>query len=556
MAQTVITALLPDCQPSENICVANELQVVNLLPMNGRAAVAETSPPEIKTKTRWLSGPAIVLYLAALKFLLHIVSAGRYGMFRDELYYLACGQHLAWGYVDQPPLIALIAWFARHIFGESLYGLRLLPALAGAALVWIAGELAREMGGGRVAQIAAASAVFAAPIYLVFDHWLTMNAFDPLFWMGCAWCVLRVINSGDGRWWILFGILAGLGLENKYSIAFFLGALLVGLLLTPQRKILRGRYFWLGISLAVAIALPNFIWEVTHHFPFLELMHNIRSSNRDVVRGPVAFIADQAMILNPASFLLWAGGTVWLLVARRARAYRAIGICFVLALVLFIAMKGKNYYVAPAYPVVFAAGGVGLEAMTRDRRMRFLAVAYVALILIAGAILAPTMTPLLSPEAYLRYQRRLGLTPPKAENQPTGPLPQYLADEFGWEEMAREVARAYHSLTPDEQAHTAIFAENYGEAGAIDFFGPKYGLPRAICAHQSNWYWGPRQYTGESMLIVGSDGKGLDRKFRSYRVVGHVEHPYSRLDEHFDLYLGQGLNWNLQTIWPKLKKWS
>jgi hypothetical protein len=175
---------------------------------------------------------------------------------------------------------------------------------------------------------------------------------------------------------------------------------------------------------------------------------------------------------------------------------------------------------------------------------------------VSGAVLAPIFAPVLSPEGFLRYQHRLGIEPPRAENQPTGPLPQYFADEFGWEEMAREVARAYHALPPEQQAKTVIFAENYGDAGAIDFYGPKYGLPRAVCAHQSNWFWGPRGYDGKSMLLVGSDGRGLGKKFRNYRVVGHVDHAYSRLDEHFDLYLAEGLNWNLQTIWPKLKKWG
>lgn len=527
-----------------------------LLMMSANAERAVPSRPGTGAATGWQSGSAMVLYIAAIKFVLHMATAGRYGIFRDELYYLACAQHLSWGYVDQPPMIAWIAWIARHVFGESLYGLRFLPALAGAGLVWIAGKLAREMGGRRIAQVAAACAVLTAPMYLVFDHWLTMNAFEPLLWMGCTWCVLRIINGGDGKWWILFGVLAGLGLENKYAAIFFLMALLAGLLATEQRRILRGRFFWVGIGLAVVIALPNFTWQAVHHFPFLELMRNIRSTHRDVVRGPVAFMVDQAMIMNPISFLLWAGGVAWLLFARRARSYRAIGICFVLVVALFIAMKGKNYYVAPIYPMALAAGGVALEACTRGRRMWVVAVAYVASILMVGAVLAPTMTPLLSPEAYLRYQQRLGIAPSKAENQPTGPLPQYFADEFGWEEMAQQVARAYHALPADEQANTVVWADNYGDAGAIDFYGPKYGLPRSVCAHQSYWLWGPQQYTGERMLIVGSDGEGLDKKFASHRVVGHVEHPYSRLDEHFDLYLGEHFKWNLQTSWPRMKHWD
>ena len=171
----------------------------------------------LPSSSRWSSGPAIVLYPAAAKFLLHIFTAGRYGIFRDELYYLACAEHLDWGYVDQPPMVALAAWLARnisnHVFGGSLLGLRLLPALAGAALIWLTGKVTREMGGGRFAQALAALAILAVPIFLIFHHWLTMNAFEPLIWLGAAWCVVRAINTGKASYWLWFGVLIGVGLE-------------------------------------------------------------------------------------------------------------------------------------------------------------------------------------------------------------------------------------------------------------------------------------------------------------------------------------------------------
>jgi 4-amino-4-deoxy-L-arabinose transferase-like glycosyltransferase len=261
---------------------------------------------------RFLSGPAIVLMLALAKFLFHLLTAGRYGIFRDELYYLACSEHLGFGYVDQPPLIALIAWIARHLFGESPFGLRLLPAIAGAATVWLTGKLAREMGGGIFAQALAALAVVAAPIYLLLHHWLTMNAFEPLIWVACAWCIVRAINQGDPRYWLGFGLLLGLGMENKYTTVFFALAVFAALLFAPQRRFLANPWIWLSALCSFLIFLPNLIWLVRHDFPFLELMHNIRSTHRDVVRGPVAFIADQAMLMNPISFPLWVGGLVWL----------------------------------------------------------------------------------------------------------------------------------------------------------------------------------------------------------------------------------------------------
>ena len=272
--------------------------------------------PTSQSHTRWTSGSALVLYIAAAKLLVQLLTAGRYGIFRDELYYLACSEHLAWGYVDQPPLIALIVWFVRRAFGESLIGLRLLPALAGAALVWMSGQLAREMGGRRFAQALAALATFAVPIFLVFHHWLTMNAFEPLIWLGAAWCVVRAGNSRQARYWLWFGVLIGLGMETKYSVIFFAFAIVIGLLLTSQRRFLTSKWIWLGALAAYLIFLPNLLWLINHNFPFLELMENIRESGRDVARGPLAFVLDQAMIMNPILAPLWIGGLGWLFIGK------------------------------------------------------------------------------------------------------------------------------------------------------------------------------------------------------------------------------------------------
>src|SRR5262245_43698697 len=258
------------------------------------------------------SGFAIVLYIAAAKLAFHLVTAGRYGIFRDELYYLACAEHLDWGYVDQPPLIALIVWLARHTFGDSLLGLRLLPAMAGAALVVVTGKLAEELGGRRFSQALAALAAAVVPIYLIMHHWMTMNAFEPLIWMGCAWCILRAINSGRMLYWIGFGVLIGVGMQNKYSVAFFAGGVFIGLLATRERFVLKSRWFWIGTVAAFLIFLPNLIWLARHNFPFLELLSNVRRSGRDVVRSPLSFIADQANILNPVLLPLWVSGLIWL----------------------------------------------------------------------------------------------------------------------------------------------------------------------------------------------------------------------------------------------------
>jgi hypothetical protein len=502
-----------------------------------------------------LTATVVVWSLAAAKLLLHLLTATRYGVFRDEMYYAACSEHLAWGYVDQPPMIALLVWITRHLFGESLFALRLLPALAGAALVWMAARMAREMGGGTFAQALAALAAMVVPIYFILHHWMTMNAFEPLIWMGCLWCVLRAINSGETRYWLWFGMIAGVGFQTKYSIAFLLAGVIAGVVATPERRFLKSRHIWLGALAAFLIFLPNFLWLVQHSFPFLELMHNIRMTNRDVARGPVAFVLDQALIMNPFLFPLWIGGLVWLLAGREGRRYRVLGIAYAVMLATFIILKGKNYYLAPVYPMLFAAGAVAFEKVTQQN-WRWTRSAYIVLVVAAGAVLAPISVPLLSPEAYLRYQKFIGLEPPRAENQNNGPLPQYFADEFGWEDMVREVARIYHSLPPEEQARTAIFGNGYGEAAAIDYFGAKYGLPKAISRHQNYWYWGPRDYTGDIMIVLRSDGRGDREHFKSVEVAGHVDHEYSRRDEHYDIFLCRGLKRNLKDVWPQMKLWN
>jgi len=440
------------------------------------------------------------------------------------------------------------------VLGDSPLGVRLLPILAGAAVVWLAGTLAREMGGGRFAQGLAALAVVVVPIYLVAHTWLTDNVFEQLIWMGCVWLVVRAINTGDARYWLWFGVVAGLGFENKYSIAFLLLGLLIGVALTPHRHFLKSGYLWLGVLACAAISLPNLLWEIRNHFPFLELIHNIRLSDRDVVRAPLAFIADQAMIMNPVLFPLWIGGLVWLLAARDGRRYRLLGWTYLVVLGAFIALKAKNYYVAPIYPILFAAGAIDLERMAQGRPIgTWVRSIYVALVIVVGVVLMPFSVPVFSPENFLRYQKALGFKPPEIEHQQNGPLPQWFADEFGWREMVEKVAKVYNSLPPEERARTAIFSNGWGEAAAVDFYGPRYGLPQAISKHNSYWMWGPGNYDGSSMIILRSHGRDEPKLFQSVEVVGLVEHPYARRDEYFDIYLCRGLKANLRDAWPKLK---
>jgi hypothetical protein len=496
-----------------------------------------------------------VFGLAGAKFGIHLYAGRHYGYFVDEMYYLACSRHLAWGYVDQPPLIALIAWFGRAVLGGSLPAVRVLPALAGAGEIAMTALIARALGGGWFAQLLAGLAALVAGGILGIDSFLSMNAFEPLIWLGCAWLVIRMIQTGNDRLWIWFGVLAGVGLENKYSMLIFGAGMVFGLILTPERKILASRWLWVGGAIAFLLFLPNLVWNIQHHFPFLELQANIRASGRDVPLGPGAFFAQETLAMQPLALPVWLAGLWFFFATERGRRFRALGWAWVITAVVIVAMSPRIYYLFPAFPLLFAGGGVIWESWlsARGAWARF---AYPALLIVTGAMFAPLAIPVLPPETYIRYTKAMHLAPPAIETHKLGPLPQIFADQFGWPEMVETIAKVYNSLPADVRSQTAIFAQSYGQAGAIDLFGPKYGLPPAISGHQSYFLWGPRQYTGSSMIVLGDNRANLERQFASVEKVAHIDHPYSMPYNHVDVYYCRGLKLPLNEAWARVKKWD
>ena len=510
----------------------------------------------------WWFVPAIV---ALIYFAAHAATATRYGYFRDALYYLACSQHLDWGYVDQPPLIALLGWIARHTFGTSLHALLLWPALAGCGRILLTAAFARELGAKRFGIALAATLAAVPAVWIAIDHQFAMNAFEALFWTGCAFVLLRMIRTGDASLWVAFGAIGGLGLENKYSMGFFAAALLLGLLLTPQRKLLWTPWLAAGGGVALLIFLPNLLWNIHHHWPFLELMRNIRTSGKDIALPPLKYLGQQALMMGPQTLPFWLAGLGFYFFSRRAAAYRVFGWAFVLTIAFFMAMHGKDYYSAPAYAMVLAAGAVATEMFfdsarftARPRLRSFLRGAAFRVQVIGLLVTLPFVLPVLPIEKFVAFQKWIGVEPPRTERNQIGVLlPQHFADEFGWQEMVEQVARVYHSLPPEEQAKTAIYTENYGEAGAIDFFGPRYGLPKAICAHQNYFFWGPRDYTGEIMILVGSESIDDAREhFASVETVATLNSPYSMPHEQRPILLARGLKVDLRALWPSLKNWN
>ena len=307
--------------------------------------------------------------IAALYFLAHMATATRYGYFRDALYYLACTEHLAWGYVDQPPLFVFLAWFARHTLGTSLPALIFWPALAGASRIVLTGAFARELGAKKFGTALAAVLAATPAVWYAIDHQFGMNAFDPLFWTGCAFALLRMIKTENPQWWIVFGAIAGLGLENKYAIGFYAACLLAGLLLTPQRKFLFSPWLFAGGAVALLLFLPNLLWNIQHHWPFLELMHNIRSSGRDVVLSPAGFLGQQLIMTTPLAFPFTLFG-LYFYFSAAGKTFRVFGWTFVFTITFFLLAHGKDYYTAPVYPLVLAAGAVATERFLSRRSVR------------------------------------------------------------------------------------------------------------------------------------------------------------------------------------------
>jgi hypothetical protein len=497
-----------------------------------------------------------VAYVAAAMLVFRLATAGVYGLFVDELYFLACGEHLAWGYVDMPPLTAVQAWLARSLFGDSMVAIRFLPALEGASLVLLVGALTRRLGGGRFAQGLAALATALAPGLLLVFSFLSMNAVEPLVWTGMAYALVRVVQ-GEPRWWLAFGAIAGIGLENKDTVLVYGFALVVGLLLLPGRRLMANRWFLLGGLVALVMWLPNLVWMVQHHFPHLEQLANIRRNSRNVELSPLAFVGQQFLFTGPGAAVLWVGGLAWLGAGKEGHRYRPLGVAYLVTLVMLIATHGRVYYLLAAYPALLAAGGVALEAWLSRPRLRWVKPAFAALVALSGAVLAPLATPILPPEAYLRYTRAIHLEQPTIEHRRASALPQLFADRFGWPEMAATVARVYNALPPAERAKAAIFCQDYGEAGAIDFYGPKLGLPKAISGHLTYWYWGPRGHTGEVVIVLRDRRKALERLFDSVDEAAVVSHPYSMRSQNFTIYVcRKPKGWRFEEIWPRLKSWD
>jgi len=505
---------------------------------------------------RLLAGDlAIPFYIALVKLFIHFYTnafAG-YGIFRDELYYLANTEHLDLGYVDHPPLSIFILAASRLLLGDSLFALRLLPALTGGGTVFIIGLMVREMGGGKIAQFAACTGAALSFIFLAMNTIYSMNSFDILLWTLGFYTVIRLMNTHQKRYWIVLGLIVGLGALNKTSMLWFGAAVAIGLIFVQERIWLKTRWPYIAGVLAFVLFLPFIIWNVEHDFAHLEFMR-IASTEKYVSQTPVTFLSGQVLLHNPFALPLWLGGLIFLLIHKSTLRYRIVGIIFiVVAAILIVNWHSKAEYLAAAFGGVYAGGGLALERLLDGSFLKRVRAAYLTLVVVSAIILMPLVLPVLPVETYIKYSEATGLNGGTAEGHELKELPQFYADMFGWENMAETVARVYHSLPPEEQAVCAIYGTNYGKAGAVDFFGRRYGLPRAISFHNSYAFWGPRGYSGKVVIAIGGDIEDYNDLFESVEQAAVIRSEYVMpYENNLPVYVCRNVKEPLDSLWARI----
>jgi len=521
-----------------------------------------TSPVSVeapKRDTLLSTGMAVVWAIALAKLLFHIYFNNRYGYFRDEFDYMSCGDHLQWGYVDQPPLIPFLTHISRAVLGDSLRAIRFLPALASSLLVVQSAVVARQLGGRRYALLLTALCVALAPQYLSNGGLLGTNILEPNLWLGCAYFVILAIKRNDPRYWIGFGIVAGLGMEEKYTIAVFGLGVAVGLLLTEQRRTFFNPWIWIGGLAAFLVFLPNLLWNLHYDWPFLQLIRAIRAEGRDVVLGPLQFFFQQLLVVNPFAAPVWLAGLFALLFWRPLRPYRALGWAYLVSYTVIFLQHGKNYYLAPVYPMLFAAGAVAIDSVLGElpSPRAWLKPVIVSVVLLSGAYLSPIVVPMFSPERFLAYAKTLPFKLPVNEHSHArAAVPQWYSDQFGWKEIADETAVGWNHIPQAERSDCGIFAQDYGQAGAIDFFGRREGLPGAMSGDRTYWIWGPHNYSGNCMIVLDDRKEVLERYWNQVEFVGRSAPNDWALEQQIPVFLCKGKKFDSwANVWPRLKRW-
>ncbi len=452
-------------------------------------------------------GPVFGIALAMM--VLELAVSARYGYHRDELYFLACARHLAWGYVDQPPLVPFVAWLSPKLFGASVVSLRVFPALAGGAAVVFSALTARELGGRWRAQVLAALAAATSPQLLAAFHLLSTTAFDIFLWSAITLLVVRLLRTGNERLWLAVGAVTGVALLNKFNVAFLVLGLAAGLLLGGRRRMLLSPWLWAGCVLALGIWSPNIVWNAQHDWAAVAMMHRLHEEN-STLGASLAFIPEQIIVVGPVLAVLWIAGLRRLL---RHPFGRPLGYAFLVMLVLYAVTGAKSYYLAGGYYMLFAAGGVWAEERLLHRPPAKGVRGWVAL-MVAGAVVAMPLTLPVLPASAL------------AKGPWEGAIDKDLSATVGWPSLVGQIAAIADRLPVSERANLVIYTGDYGAAGAVDLYGARYGLPHAISGHNTYWWWGPvGAHNGAPTIAVDLPKQYLQTIFTEVTPAGTVATP-------------------------------
>lgn len=486
----------------------------------------------------------ILVGIALARLLVHLFANVNYDFHRDELAVWNDARHLAWGYVAYPPLTPFLAHVSMALFGDSLTAFRAPAALAQSVAMLLAGLIARELGGRRMAQVFAALAVACAPLSMVMGSMLMYTSIDYLWVVLLAWAMLRVVNSGDARWWLGVGLIIGLGMMTRYTMLFWVAGAVAGVLATPLRRQLCSPWLWAGVAISLLLFLPNAWWQWQHDFIYLDFARHLHERDVRIGRTDGFLLGQLSIGASLLTLPLWIAGLVWLAFAQAAARWRILAWMYAVPLLLFMLVRGRDYYVAPGYPMLLAAGAVALEAgiaRLRPRTGQWSGAGAAVVLACALGTTALVFLPLapIGSEGW-RISRRVHDT---------------FAEQVGWPEIVAEVARIYDALPADERARTAIFANNYGEAGAIDRYGPRYGLPPAIGTVNSYWARGPGTPPPLTVIVLGDDAEGISATPATCTLAGQVHIPHEVENEesgHPAIFICRDFQVPLSKLWPPM----
>ena len=462
----------------------------------------------------------IILGISLINLFIHTLTNGQYGFFRDELYFIDCSKHLAFGYADMPPLTPFFAKIVITLFGETLHGLRFFPALLSSGIVFLTGLMVKEMGGKLFAQVLASITILIAPVFLVAGTMFQTIPVDQFFWVFICYLIIRLINTNYQKLWLLIGLVFGLGLMAKYSTAFLALAIFTGILISKHRIMLTKIWIWLGVVIALLVFLPNLLWQIHNDFPVLDHMQALR---QDESTPTLQFLFEQVIILHPLNLPIWIAGILFFFLNEKGKKYQILVWIYIVSLLIYLLMKGKSYYLAPAYPVLLAGGSVIIEIFIFKKHLKWLKYAIPGLLLLSAIIMSPVWLPILSVDKIIK----LGIADYRSD----------FREMIGWPEMVESVAEAYNTLQENEKINTEIITGNYGEAGAINHYGEKYGLPEASSGISSYHSWGMVNPKASIAIFVGYPQDYLERYFTDVEIKQTITNSYGINNEEHGQYI-------------------